>query len=85
MKKKLIFLFVIILIINSSKVFAKEEIKDIYDFIPEKTLDIIEESKINLDIENLNIDFSDVTKTILDIMQEVLKKDLKLLQHQYLL
>ena len=78
MKKKLIFLFVIILIINSSKVFAKEEIKDIYDFIPEKTLDIIEESKINLDIENLNIDFSDVTKTILDIMQEVLKKDLKL-------
>lgn len=80
MKKKIwTFIFVFIIMLSSKKVFAAEEIKDIYDFIPDKTIHIIEESGISLDIEDIDIDFSKGFKIIANIAKEAFREDLKFL------
>ena len=80
MKKKfIIFVTVFIFVLSFQTVFAadEEKVKDIYDFIPDKTIHIIEESGINLDIEDINIDFSQGVKIVINIIKEVFKEDLK--------
>lgn len=80
MKKKfIIFITVFIFVLSFQTVFAadEEKVKDIYDFIPDKTIHIIEESGINLDIEDINIDFSQGVKIVINIIKEVFKEDLK--------